>query len=206
MEENKEILTLDDIYFKDCFTETGDGINAEFNELKAKCLSSTTGNFRIDSMGNITCNSVLTTSESSTGNTDFDAIYPVGSIYFTANNINPSTLFGGTWERFAKGRTLVGIDEDDTDFNELEKTGGEKNHKLTIDEMPSHLHDEIIDDTGNPVPYTLLGGKGNGTSAGKFFSGTRYNYTGENVGKTGGNKEHNNMPPYLAVYIWKRTA
>lgn len=70
----------------------------------------------------------------------FDAIYPVGSIYTSINSTDPSTLFGGTWERFGKGKVLVGVDEDDSDFSEANKTGGEKTHTLTVDEMPSHTH------------------------------------------------------------------
>lgn len=52
--------------------------------------------------------------------------YPVGSIYLSVNDINPSKWFGGTWEQIAKGRTLVGVDTSDTDFNTVKKTGGSK--------------------------------------------------------------------------------
>ena len=69
----------------------------------------------------------------------WDQIYPVGSIYITANATNPSVLFGGTWEQL-KGKFLVGVDSSDTDFETSGKTGGEKTHTLTIDEMPSHNH------------------------------------------------------------------
>lgn len=66
--------------------------------------------------------------------------YPIGSIYISINDINPATLFGGTWQQFGKGRTLVGVDENDNDFNIVQKTGGEKTHQLTINELPSHTH------------------------------------------------------------------
>ena len=69
-----------------------------------------------------------------------DLIYPIGSIYLSLNDINPNKMFGGTWERI-KGKTLVGVDESDTDFKTSKLTGGEKTHKLTIAEMPSHTHD-----------------------------------------------------------------
>jgi len=52
--------------------------------------------------------------------------YPVGSIYLSVNTTNPSKWFGGTWEQIAKGRTLVGVDTNDTDFNTVKKTGGSK--------------------------------------------------------------------------------
>lgn len=70
-----------------------------------------------------------------------DAVYPIGSIYISANSINPTTLFGGTWEAWGSGRVPVGVDSADNDFNTAEKEGGEKAHTLTTDEMPSHTHD-----------------------------------------------------------------
>lgn len=66
--------------------------------------------------------------------------YPIGSIYISINDTNPATLFGGTWERFGKGKTLISVDEDDTDFEEAQKTGGEKEHTLSYAEMPMHNH------------------------------------------------------------------
>jgi microcystin-dependent protein len=70
-------------------------------------------------------------------------IYPVGSLYFNANDgTNPSTLLGfGNWEKFGKGKVPVGHDPDDTDFYTAEETGGAKTHTLTEAEIPSHSHD-----------------------------------------------------------------
>lgn len=67
-------------------------------------------------------------------------IFPVGSIYTTIDDHNPSLFIGGTWKRFGQGRVLVGVDEDDTDFEEAQKTGGEKEHTLSYAEMPMHNH------------------------------------------------------------------
>ena len=67
-------------------------------------------------------------------------IYPVGSIYIGVSSTNPSTLFGGTWEAFATGRTLVGYDSSDTDFNAVEKTGGAKTVTLAAANIPKHRH------------------------------------------------------------------
>lgn len=67
-------------------------------------------------------------------------MYPVGSLYFSTNSTSPATIYGGTWERYGKGRTLVSVNESDTDFT-AGKTGGEKTHVLTVDEMPSHRHE-----------------------------------------------------------------
>jgi len=81
----------------------------------------------------------------------FLRIYPVGSIYISVSNTNPSTLFGGTWVSFGSGRSLVGIDTSNTNFDIVEETGGATsisytpsgtvgNHTLTVDELPSHTH------------------------------------------------------------------
>lgn len=121
----------------------------------------------------------------------WDQIYPVGSIYLSVNATNPSVLFGGTWEQ-VKGKFLVGVDPSDTDFNTSEKTGGEKTHKLTVDEMPSHNHPGIF-------KYT---NQSNGWYA-RLYLGTDGKAI-ENEGKTGGDKPHNNLPPYMTVYMWKR--
>lgn len=74
------------------------------------------------------------------GDYPLDLMYPVGSIYISINDTNPSTLFGGTWERFAQGKTLVGVNESEDEFDTVQKTGGEKTHKLTTTEMPAHNH------------------------------------------------------------------
>lgn len=120
----------------------------------------------------------------------WDQIYPVGSIYITVNATNPSVLFGGTWEQL-KGKFLVGVDPSDTDFDTSEKTGGEKTHKLTVDEMPSHNHPGIFKYTNQTGYYARLYLGSDGTAL-------------DNEGKTGGDKPHNNLPPYMAVYMWKR--
>lgn len=69
-----------------------------------------------------------------------DFMYPVGHILMSANSSNPSTYMGGTWEAWGSGRVPVGVDSNDTTFNTVEKTGGEKNHVLTIDELAAHEH------------------------------------------------------------------
>lgn len=130
-------------------------------------------------------------------------IYPVGSIFITTNNTNPSTYFGGKWEKFAKGKTLVGLDDNDSDFNKLSKTGGAKKHKLTTDEMPRHYHkfdrqqwfgaDSISNNNNNAI-FSWKTSEGGSTS--KAYSGDVLN--------TGGNKPHNNLQPYIVVNMWRR--
>lgn len=126
-------------------------------------------------------------------NVDLASIYPVGSIYMNAtSSTNPATLIGfGTWVAFGAGRVPVGIDSTDTDFDTAEETGGAKTHTLTVDEMPAHTHS---------VPNS--GSQNNsfdsGTTVGNDVTGTS--------GSTGGGQAHNNLQPYIVVYMWKRTA
>ena len=68
------------------------------------------------------------------------AAYPVGSIYISVNATNPADLFGGEWSRFAAGRVLVGVQENDADFATVERMGGTKSVTLTVEQMPSHTH------------------------------------------------------------------
>lgn len=123
--------------------------------------------------------------------------YPVGEIYMTRQNGNPSSLLGfGTWERYAQGRVLTGFDEADASFNALDKTGGAKTHVLTEAEMPSHRHQLPF----NPNNHTGGGGAQDGGE------GTA-NYTNSSLTNfTGGGQAHNNLQPYVTIFMWKRTA
>ena len=67
-------------------------------------------------------------------------IYPIGCIYMSVSSTNPSTLFGGTWVAWGSGKVPVGVNTDDTNFDEVEKTGGEKSHTLSVAEMAQHTH------------------------------------------------------------------
>jgi microcystin-dependent protein len=155
--------------------------------------------------------------------------HPVGSYLFTSNSADPSTYMGGVWEQ-VKGRFLYALE----DGQSVGETGGEKSHTLTTAETPSHTHTrgsmEIYGDlifrpttaslnlvatnsATNAFGYTPDGGTnwGNavvceGTSGIPTdfvdFKASR-NWTGE-TSSVGGNQAHNNMPPYLAVYVFKR--
>ena len=118
----------------------------------------------------------------------------VGDLFFTTNNTNPATRFGGTWQLYGKGRTIVGYDPNDTDFDTIGKTGGEKTHTLTIDEMPKHRH--TYDRFTDPSYFDNNG-------SGRL--GGYYNAT-NNTGYEGGNQAHNNLQPYITTYIWIKTA
>lgn len=117
--------------------------------------------------------------------------YPVGAIYLSVTNVNPATLFGGTWEAIG-GRFLLGANS----TYAAGSTGGEAAHQLTTSEMPSHNH--TLDN------YNTTGGT---TSSMTVQANDKKGYSGNvNTLYTGGNKAYNNMPPYLAVYMWQRVS
>lgn len=128
-------------------------------------------------------------------------IYPIGAIIETENlNFDPNTEFGGTWERTLKGKFPVGYDPNDTDFNVIGKTGGEKNHTLTVEEMPSHSH------TNFKVNDVTIGWVDNIFQQGDL-AGVRSNPNNNiSTNSTGGGKAHNNVPPYQVVAKWVRKA
>lgn len=104
--------------------------------------------------------------------------YPIGSIFLSVNDTNPSTWFGGTWEQIAQGRTLVGVNTDDTDFNTVKKTGGSKTN--------THKHG-VSEDITNTDQIT-----------GPCVVALRNNFTA--------NSEINILQPYFTCYIWCRMA
>ena len=127
----------------------------------------------------------------------FLKVYPVGSIYISTSSENPGNIYGGTWEEYGKGRTLVGVDSSDSDFSTVEKLGGEKTHTLTIDEMPNHAH-------GLLQTYNVPTGSGSGGIAlSHFTAGYIPSGLTESVG---GSQAHNILQPYITTYMWKRTA
>ena len=119
---------------------------------------------------------------------DGKLLYPIGSIYMNIQDTNPSVFFGGTWERIAKGKTLVGVDESDSDFNISSKTGGEKTHKLTVKEIPSHNH------TTTPTLYKIDSNYTGGNNG--FIGYANYSGAGEvENNNIGGDQPHNNLQP-----------
>lgn len=122
---------------------------------------------------------------------NIDMIYPIGSIYMTISTVSPAILFGGTWERI-KGRCIVGVDENDTDFDVVSKTGGSKylqNHTHTLGGGSSNYY----------------GGSG---GAGRWlpqYDENQYKWKIDGVSdvQTGNS---GNLQPYYTAYIWHRIA
>lgn len=152
--------------------------------------------------------------------------YPIGSVYETMDSsFNPNEKWGGTWERI-KGRVLVGVDENDSDFNTTEKIGGEKTHKLSVSEMPSHSHSASEkslkggvknisgqDKTWGLTPSGIFSNWGDTKGIHSTSNGTTTNYKDgfyldathtHTIGNTGGGNVHNNLQPYVTCFIWKR--
>lgn len=117
-----------------------------------------------------------------------NVIYPIGSIYMSVNSTNPETLFGGTWEQI-KDTFLLSAG----DTYIAGTTGGEAEHTLTIDEMPSHSHKHNFSSNSTDWPSRTRLGSNADVDVGE-----------EMILPTGGDQPHNNMPPYLTVYMWKR--
>ena len=217
--------------------------------------------------------------------------FPIGYVLITTTNTNPGNFTAGTWEAFGTGRTLVGIDADQTEFNTVLKTGGEKTHTLSSSEMPSHTHtqgshshtgtassagshshtitansggshnhyassnwtgthghDILVYgygrtaslNSGNDESYLLNysgGGNSGNYASGRLYAkntgshnhtitvdyGGSHTHTGSSnstgahthtlstnsatptINSTGGSAAHNNLQPYITVYMWKRT-
>ena len=157
-----------------------------------------------------------------------DWMYPVGSIYMSVNNKTPQSIFGGTWEQIKDTFLLCS-----GSTYSAGSTGGEATHKLTQAETPAHTHTRGNMNITGAISWVASGyGASNSRTTGCFSGSGFYNnesgyqkssaagqgtlisnvtFTAANTwtGSTssvGGNASHNNMPPYLAVYVWKRTA
>lgn len=131
--------------------------------------------------------------------------WPVGSIYIAYNHTSPASLFGGTWARI-ENAFLWGVGSSAS----IGATGGEQTHTLTEAEMPKHKHDRIryYGNTGWTVgDNTGLGGRetdSNSQCAGNMTSNNTISHWVTN--SAGSSAAHNNMPPYIQVSIWRRTA
>jgi len=150
--------------------------------------------------------------------------FPVGSIYLSISDDDPATTLGyGVWEAFGAGRMLAGLDATDAAFDEAGETGGSKtnSHEHGYNTVISHNHSAYQDDHQHimrtqsaagaqvrPQKTTAGAGEQNASiySGSATASGVYVNATGSASGATYGNSDTNNLPPYITVYMWKRTA
>jgi len=129
--------------------------------------------------------------------TTLQAVYPVGSIYINAAvATNPATLLGfGTWAAFGAGRVMVGLDATDSDFDTAQETGGAKTVTLTTSQIPSHTHTATLMGNGEDENQDLPAA-GDNTNPSRTMT----------TNATGGGGAHDNVQPYIVVYMWRRTA
>lgn len=132
-----------------------------------------------------------------------DMVYPVGAIYMSVNSTNPGNLFGGKWEQI-KDRFMLACG----DTYAAGSTGGEATHTLTVDEMPSHRHSSDSYQDGYPSSVTekdkYCTWVNRGTANNNYPEATQNGPV--RTSWAGGSQPHNNMPPYLTVYMWRRIA
>ena len=140
------------------------------------------------------------------GKTIFDMIYPIGSIYFSINGINPSTLFGGTWISWGSGRVPVSVNTSDRDFSSVEKTGGNSTHTHTLNSAAAMIGSNLKQANTLAFAARNVGNMGS----------TAYTIAASNV-SVSPKRSHNtvltgttdtgaNLQPYITCYMWKRTA
>lgn len=166
-----------------------------------------------------------------TGGGGAQVAWPVGSIYMSVDNRNPSGIFGfGTWVQFASGRCIVGTgttvdDRGESRVFSLNQQGGAYQHQLATSEMPSHAHGHnlsgttsVAGDHNHTTPAAWPGSGGNhvGHGSNQLNYSNRVSSNSGNhshtviisggISATGGNGAHNNVQPYIAVNIWRRTA
>lgn len=192
-----------------CGLVTGTVSQIDFSTVKAQFDSwfeDVKGTLDSDAAGNLK-------NQIDAANEKIAQLYPVGSIYLSVNDTNPGTFIGGTWERI-KDRFLLAAG----DTYAAGSTGGEAQHTLTQKEIPDYKIGAIptVVSVGHTnwnnggVSGTFLGqasnskkGIWNKDDELSMTSGTQYGYS---ISTYGGGQPHNNMPPYIAVYMWVRTA
>lgn len=136
-----------------------------------------------------------------------DKAYPVGSIYISYSATDPGTIFGGTWTPI-RDRFLIGAGSS----YGLGQTGGEEEVTLDESEMPSHSH--AFTSSDHPIVYCTGSitrrnvKQGTGTQVSNVVTSTEAfgKYSWDSTSRAGNGYPHNNMPPYMAVYMWRRTA
>lgn len=202
------------------FTETTEGLDIVANNIEANCITSGNDKFSLDSDGNLTVNS-LTISDANNNTLSFEAIfnriYPVGSIYISTNDVNPGSIFTGTWEKI-EGKFLLGSSSSYT----LGSDGGSANHSHSI---PNHTHD--LGDSG----YACVDFSASYINTRELSSGVSYQQNlrktisgavasksetrayGTALGGKTGNQSSTittgsttTLPPYVVVSIYKRVS
>lgn len=151
--------------------------------------------------------SELTTAKNNLKSTVLSYVYPVGSIYISTSSTSPATFIGGTWQRITGRFLLAATDSGASSWSTSTKsssikagvTGGESDHQLVASEMPKHTHLAGKNASREASGYGL-------TATAAFQNRVYVSGNSETSGEAGSNGTHNTMPPFLSVYMWKRTA
>jgi hypothetical protein len=149
-----------------------------------------------------------------------ESVYPVGSIFISTSSTSPATSLGfGSWSRFGEGKTLISQSSSDSDFDSAEETGGAKTVTLSASQLPEHRHHVLRNQGSNTngtgffsndtdavaIGNTGIGGLGTtDTTNQQIDADANVGRTSVQIGTTG--EAHNNMPPYIVTYMWKRTS
>ena len=189
---------------------SGGDFNTEFSAVKiavnskadlagsaSQAFSATTASAAVNTT-QVATTQYVTTAIAATAASIANAVYPVGSIFTTVTAYANSAavvnaIGGGTWVAFGAGRVLVGLDANQTEFDTVSEEGGAKTHALSIAELPAHTHS---------FTYANRGDAFGGSYAMSVTTGGLTRTTSSQ----GSGTAHNNLQPYIVVYMWKRTA
>lgn len=172
-------------YIIDAFTRKENNTDLEVNNLNVSCITSLNNKFELDSNGNLSVQSINVKNQNIPSEIVCNLIYPIGSIYMSVNGINPTTLFGGTWEQI-KDKFLLSCG----DNYKNEEIGGSSTVKLQNKNLPSRA-----------MIRTTVENKA-GCSCNSFING--WANICLNDATLPNSEAFSIMPPYLVVYIWKR--
>lgn len=136
--------------------------------------------------------------------------WPVNAVYISFSSANPSTLFGGTWTAIGTGQMLIGVDPSDTAMDAAGDTGGAKTTTLTTANLPPHTHTithdhnaRFSDAAGASITHVPKGTQTESAVANNPIQNTNTPDSGNGPGSS---TPFTNLPPYVAVYMWRRTA
>lgn len=204
-------FSLDDIYFKDAFTRSGDKLNLEVNNANIDCLLSRNNKFSLDKDGNLVVNSITANSGNDvlTKEDICNFIYPIGSIYMSQNSTSPATLFGGTWVRINGYYLYAGTGGTTAGSNTSGAASGNTGSTtLTVNQIPSHKHDIPVGwaTTGPNNSERHIFSDNTGFYSDAQFISARPIGGGQGHTHTLNNHTHSVTPLRYELYVWRRTA
>lgn len=170
---------------KNAFTKEGENLNLEVDNLNLSCITSKNNNFELDSNGNLVVNSITANNLSLATDAILNVIYPIGSIYISANDTNPGVYFGGEWEEI-NGKFLLASSSNYQNGT----TGGSDTHKINSNNLPSRVMQRIKVSNKHGCNSNSL----------------QNDWANVCLADAGLQSDQpiNHMPPYLSVNMWKR--